>query len=73
MTQIEWQQLEATVEKMTAAEKRRLADLLEKRASGPAKQSIIGLFADEPELIEEIVQGIYEARESRPFRTGEAE
>lgn len=74
MTQIEWQQLEATVAGMTDAEKQRLVALASAstdKKKGPSKDSIIGLFADESELIEQIIQETYRSRESSPFRTGE--
>jgi hypothetical protein len=74
MTQLEWQQLEATVAGMTDAERQRLAMLLESNrqaASASADNPSLGLFADEPELIDEIMKGVYEARETYPLRTGE--
>lgn len=73
MTQIQWEQLEAAVAVMTEEEKQRLAGLLSPAAPPPTspRKSIIGLFADEPELIEQIIQDVYIARETHPFRTGE--
>jgi hypothetical protein len=73
MTQIQWQQLEATVAEMTEAEKQRLADLLKpSNGTSPTRSDpTIGLFADDPELIEQIIQDTYIARETHPFRTGE--
>ena len=73
MTQIQWQQLEATVAEMTEAEKQRVADLLKPSnvASPTQSDPTIGLFADDPELIEQIIQDTYIARETHPFRTGE--
>lgn len=73
MTQIQWQQLEATVALTSESERRRLAALLG-RTDKPKSQSrpdpIIGLFADEPELIERIVKEAYADRESRVWRLG---
>ena len=73
MTQNQWQQLEATVAEMTEAEKQRLADLLKPSngASPTRSDPTIGLFADDPDLIEQIIQDTYIARETHSFRTGE--
>jgi hypothetical protein len=72
MTQIQWQQLEATFAGMTEAEKQRLAGLLTPAAANALPSSSnpsLGLFADEPELIDEIMEGVYLARETHPLRT----
>ena len=72
MTQIQWEQLEAIVARMTDAEKEKLAGLLTVvKTPSPLSNPILGLFADEPELIDEIMEGVYVARETHPFRTGE--
>ncbi len=74
MTQIQWQQLEATVAGMTEAEKQRLASVLSRpdKATAPTdRDPSIGLFADEPELIDEIMEGVYLARETHLLRAGE--
>lgn len=74
MTQFEWQQLEAAVAGMTDDEKQRLATLLaapQESVTPIRPDSIIGLFADDPDLIEQIVQNAYVLRETQPFRTGE--
>lgn len=74
MTHLEWQQLEATVAGMTDDERQRLATLIvaiEPVKTPTSKDSIIGLFADEPDLIEQIIQDTYRLRETQPFRTGE--
>lgn len=73
MTQIQWQQLEATVAEMTDDEKRRLAAMLADAASCQSSSSdnpSLGLFADDPDLLDEIMDGVYIARENHPFRTG---
>jgi hypothetical protein len=73
MTRIQWQQLEATVAQMTDAEKQRLAKLLEGapvESEAPHNPSL-GLFADEPELIDEIMAGVYRDRENYCLRTGD--
>lgn len=73
MTQIQWQQLEATVAEMSDVDKQRLATLL-KAPIANAPQSTpdpsIGLFADEPELIDEIMDFVYASREARQVRLG---
>ena len=71
MTHIEWQQLEATVARMTEAEKQRLAALIEDPAISTSRvdNPSLGLFADAPELLDEIMEGIHERRENAPFRT----
>jgi hypothetical protein len=73
MTQIEWQQLEATVLHMSDAEKQRLAKLLESPSASPEtpQNPSLGLFADEPELIDEIMAGVYHDRENYRLRTGD--
>ena len=73
MTQLEWQQLEATVAGMTAEEKQRLLSLVSEResTSRPSPESIIGAFADDANLIEQIIQDTYRLRETQSFRTGE--
>jgi hypothetical protein len=38
--------------------------------SGLAPDAIVGLFADEPELIEEVSEGAMQARETDPLRLG---
>ena len=75
MTQIEWQQLEATVAQMTDAEKQRLVKLLEVAPAQPEAphNPSLGLFADEPELMEKVIELIYRDRETVPFRTGPIE
>jgi hypothetical protein len=70
MTQIEWQQLEAAVAKMTEAERSKLANLLV-RPPAPAADApnpSLGLFADDPDLIDELLEGVYAARENHPWR-----
>lgn len=72
MTQLEWQQLEAIVAQMTDAEKQRLAKLLEADPAEPERSGnpSLGLFADEPELMEKVIELIYRDRETVPFRVG---
>ncbi|MCC6493655.1 MAG: hypothetical protein IT424_11620 [Pirellulales bacterium] len=74
MTQVQWQQLEAVVAAMDDAERQKLARMLHKRpdlqALDPSNPSL-GLFADEPELIDEILEGVYEARQNHPLRAVE--
>ena len=76
MTQIQWQQLEATVAQMTDAEKQRLTGLLEKsvissKIENEKHDPVIGLFADEPELMEKVIELVYRDRETAPLRTGQ--
>ena len=70
MTQLEWQQLEATVQHMTDAEKQRLAKLLDAAPAEPERSGnpSLGLFADEPELIDEIMAGIRRDRGYDSFK-----
>ena len=68
MTQLQWQQIEIAVASMTEAERERLALLIGKApASSPPVESL-GLFADEPELLDEVMEGVYAAREKHPLR-----
>lgn len=58
---------------MSDAEKHRLAELLEsdRKSDEPTETpGIIGLFADEPELMEKVVELIYHDRATVPLRTG---
>ena len=75
MTQLQWQQLQAVIAGMNEAERERLAGMLSHTLTTsdslhPENPSL-GLFADEPELIDEIMEGVYRAREQHPFRAGE--
>ncbi len=39
-----------------------------KQSSMPARDPLLGLFADEPELMDEIVESAMKDRETRPLR-----
>jgi hypothetical protein len=69
MTQLEWQQLEAAVANMTDEEKQKLASLLAPTLVKGSPSPSFGLFADEPELIDEIMAGVYHDRENQPLRS----
>jgi hypothetical protein len=70
MTQVQWQQLESVVAGMTDEEKARLAALVQQSKPQTASTDrSLGLFADEPELMDKIMEGVYHDREHRPFRT----
>lgn len=74
MTQTEWIQLESTIARMSDEEKARLSRLLDpqKPASPTSRRNrSLGLFADEPALIDEIMEGVYHAREHHPLRIEE--
>lgn len=73
MTQIEWQELEAAVSQMTDADRQKLASFLASADSRvkPSSNPSLGLFADEPELIDEIMESVYIARETHPLRAEE--
>lgn len=75
MTPSEWQQLEATIAQMTNAEKQRLAKLLEAAPTEPEvpHNPSLGLFADEPELMEKVIELIYRDRNTVQLRTGPIE
>jgi hypothetical protein len=71
MTDLEWKMLEETLAHMTPDEKARLlalvkSSLSEKPAS--TKDPLLGLMADEPELVDEVVEAAYAARERHPLR-----
>ena len=69
MTELEWQKLEETLSRLSPAEKVRLLALVNTSLSGPAtKDPLLGLMADEPELVDEVVDGAYAAREQHPLR-----
>jgi hypothetical protein len=70
MTQFQWQQLEATIAGMTADERARVAALLDRTSSAELHDGglSLGLFADQPELIDDIMKSVYHARENHPLR-----
>ena len=71
MTQLEWQKLEETLAHMTPDEKVRLVALVNSSLSGettPTKDPLLGLMADEPELVDDVVQAAYAARENHALR-----
>lgn len=71
MTHLEWQKLEETLAHMTPEEKVRLLTLVTSSLSGettPVKDPVLGLMADEPELVDDMVQAAYAAREHDPLR-----
>jgi hypothetical protein len=71
MTQLEWQKLEETLAHMTPDEKVRLLALVNSSLSVEAtatKDPLFGLMADEPELVDDVVQAAYAAREHHPLR-----
>lgn len=71
MTDLEWRKLEKALAHMTPAEKRRLLALVSSSLSAeaaPAKDPLLGLMADEAELIDEIIESAYAARERHPLR-----
>jgi len=71
MTNSEWQRLEESLAHMTPEEKVRLLALVNlslAKMATPTKDPLLGLVADEPDLIDEVVQGAYVARERHPLR-----
>jgi hypothetical protein len=72
MTQREWQQLEETVLGLTGAEKERLRALLNRSAHTEqrAPDRLLGLMADEPDLVDSVVESAMIARERDPLRIG---
>lgn len=71
MMKLEWEKLEATVAQMTAGEKARLLALVNASPTGestPTKDRLLGLMADEPELVDDVVHAAYSAREHHPLR-----
>jgi len=72
MTALQWKQLQETVAQMTSEEKERLAALLHRRPadeSAPATDPLLGLMADESELVDQVVKEAHTARELHPLRT----
>jgi hypothetical protein len=70
MTQLEWKKLEETVTQMSADEKRRLLAIVNSsltKANGPASDPLLGLMADKPDLVDQVVKLAFEARESQPL------
>jgi len=70
MTQLEWQKLEETVTHMTVEEKQRLLAIVSTsltKPATPARDPLLGLMADEPGLLDEVVDSALAARE-HPLR-----
>ncbi|MBX9790015.1 MAG: hypothetical protein K2Y37_13940 [Pirellulales bacterium] len=71
MTDLEWKKLEETLAHMTPEDKVRLLALVNSslsRQATAAKDPLLGLMADEPELIDQVVEAAYAARERHPLR-----
>jgi hypothetical protein len=71
MTDLEWKKLEETLAHMSPEEKVRLLALVNSSLSGQptaAKDPLLGLMADEPELVDQVVEAAYAARERHPLR-----
>jgi len=71
MTDLEWKKLEETLAHMSPEEKVRLLELVNSSLSerpASAKDPLLGLMADEPELVDQVVVTAYAARESHPLR-----
>ncbi len=73
MTQVQWQYLETVLADMTAEDKQRLASMLTKPpvAETTAQDPLIGALADEPELLDQIMESVYHARETHPLRASD--
>ena len=70
MTQSEWQRLEQTVQSLSAAEKERLRSLLNRplAAESGAADPLLGLMADDPDLVDRVLEAALTARERDPLR-----
>jgi hypothetical protein len=71
MTQIQWQQLESMIGAMTPEERQRLATILTSptpAASDKGDDPWIGAMADDAELLDQVMEGVYRARETHPLR-----
>lgn len=70
MTQIQWQQLESILSGMTADEKDQLSAMLASTPTVEASNAdpLLGAMADEPELLDRVMDGVYKDRETRPWR-----
>jgi hypothetical protein len=71
MTQIQWHYLESMIGSMTPDDKSRLVTML--TAPVPADTKLaddpwIGSMADESDLLDEVMEGVYRARETHPLR-----
>jgi len=71
MTQTQWRQLEAALASMTHQEKQRLWELVSTSLGAealPTRSELWGLFADEADALDGVMESVYEARQSRPLR-----
>jgi hypothetical protein len=83
MTQVQWQYLESMIGDMSAADRDRLATMLSQaKTSEPASASSdpasqrgvnrsLGLFSDDPELVDELMRIVNFNREHQPLRTSD--
>jgi hypothetical protein len=72
MTQIQWQYLESIVSTMTSEDKHRLVVMLNAPQHDGAQingDSWIGCMANEGDLLDAVMKGVYEARENHPLRS----
>ncbi len=70
MTQLQWQTLESMLAEMTADDKQRLASMLvaAPAVDAPGDDPLLGAMADEPELLDRVMESVYAARETRLWR-----
>jgi hypothetical protein len=68
MTNLEWQQLAETVSRMTAVERERLLALVAQQPAPGGAKRILGLMAEDTDLLDEVVAGAFSARERQPLR-----
>jgi hypothetical protein len=70
MTQIQWQQLGIILSSMTADEKEQLSAMLVSAPTAGLSDAdpLLGAMADEPELLDRVMENVYHARETRPWR-----
>jgi hypothetical protein len=71
MTKLEWQKLEETVTQMTVQEKRRLLAIVNSALTNvevPADDPLLGSMANEPDLVDQVVEFTLNARGHNPLR-----
>ncbi len=71
MTQIDWQRLEQTMLRIGATEKDRLHSLPDRSLAEGAKATdpLLGLMADDPDLVDQVVASAMTAHERDALRT----
>jgi hypothetical protein len=71
MTQQQWRQFEQAIAEMTDDEKSRLLEMVRcalSQSPSASDDPVLGMMADEPQLVDQIIESTYASREKDPLR-----